>query len=40
MFQTKENQRDVTANWNFYPRLDSKLEDKNFYKGQYWVSQP
>lgn len=37
MFQTKENQRDVTANCNFYPRLDPKLEDKNFYKGQYWV---
>lgn len=37
MFQTKESQRDETANCNFYPRLDPKLEDKNFYKGQYWV---
>lgn len=38
MFQTKENQRDVTANWNFYPRLDPKLEDKNFYKDNIGLS--
>lgn len=34
-FQTKGNQRDVTANCN--PRLDPKLEEKDFYKGQYLV---